>query len=128
MIDTLGNLFMGRQLKQQRPSRSAAHQGSVAPPNVGAELAAYFSRNGYVRWQDRAKLSREGYMGYKKGSEVRLTAANRKELAHVRRLLKQAGFAPGRPFLKGRQYRLPIYGFEEVERFLSLVARHGIAR
>lgn len=98
------------------------------PPNVGAELAAYFSRNGYVRWQDRTKLSREGYMGYKKGSEVRLTAASRKELAHVRRLLKQAGFAPGRPFVKGRQYRPPIYGYDEVERFLTLVTRHGIAR
>lgn len=119
---------MRQQSKKQRPSRPAAQPGDVVPLNVGAELAAYFSRNGYVRWQDRAKLSREGHSGYKKGSEVRLTAANRKELARLRRLLKQAGFTPGRPFLKGRQYRLPIYGFDEVERFLTLVARYGIER
>jgi hypothetical protein len=92
-----------------------------------AELAAYFARNGHVRWQDPGRLTSEGYMRYKKGSEVRLTAANRSELAHLRRLLKQAGFTPGRPFVKGRQYRQPIYGVHDVERFLTLIARHQSA-
>lgn len=118
---------MRRHAKNRRRQRSSGRKSHSAPLNFGAELATYFARNGYIRWQDPERQSREGYDRYKKGSEVRLTAANRKELAHIRLLLRKAGFKPGQPFVKGRQYRLPIYGFDEVERFMALVARHGIA-
>ncbi len=60
-------------------------------------------------------------MGYKKGDEVRLTAQNKQELQSMQALLVRAGFHPGRPFMKGCQYRLPIYGREAVRRFLRLV-------
>jgi hypothetical protein len=76
------------------------------------ELARYFRRNGYVRWQNPKRLARDGYMGYKKGDEVRLTAQDEQELQYIHELLVQAGFRPGHPFVKGQQYRLPIYGRE----------------
>ena len=66
-------------------------------------------------------------MGYKKGDEVRLCARSAKELAEIRRLLKLADFRPGRPFMKDRHYRQPVYGREEVRRFLNLVKPHRSA-
>lgn len=97
---------------------------TVVPRPVIAALARFFARNGYVRRQNRRRLAREGYLRYKKGDEVRLTAESQQELARIQRLLQQAGFKPGRPFVKGQQYRQPIYGRGEVERFLSLIAEH----
>ncbi len=93
----------------------------VAPfPEVVAELAALFRRNGYVRWPNwdrRAATPR----AYKKGYEVRLVAGSRTELRVIRRLLWAAGFKPGRPFVKGKQWRQPVYGRQPVARFLELV-------
>jgi len=90
-------------------------------------LRRYFRRNGYVRRQNPQRLAREGYMGYKQGDEVRLTAQNELELHRMRALLARAGFHPGRPFGKGRQNRLPIYGREAVLRFLRLIKSGGSA-
>jgi hypothetical protein len=86
-----------------------------------ALLAGFFRRNGYVRWQDARRQRREGYWAYKKGDEVRLVAESLRELALIRRLLRRAGFRPGRPFRKGRQYRQPLYGRPAVARFLALI-------
>jgi hypothetical protein len=97
------------------------------PPDVIRELKRFFGRNGYVRRQNPKRLARDGYMRYKKGDEVRLTAQDKQELQAIRDLLVRAAFRPGRPFVKGQQYRLPIYGREAVHRFLSLVAGRGIA-
>lgn len=88
-----------------------------------AILQAAFSRNGCVRQQDPKRLRAEGYAGYKKGDEVRLFAFTRRELYELRRALHEADFAPGSPFEKGRRWCLPIYGREEVDRFLRLVRR-----
>jgi hypothetical protein len=85
------------------------------------QLADFFRRNGYVRRQDPERTEQDGWEYYKKGDEVRLVADNEEELKQIRRLLKAAGFIPGRPFVKGRQYRQPIYGRAEVARFLELV-------
>jgi hypothetical protein len=89
--------------------------------SVAKELAALFRRNGYVRPPAEKRLAVEGTGHFRRGFEFRLTAATLKELRHIRRLLRQAGFQPGRPFLKGRQYRQPVYGREELERFLQLI-------
>jgi hypothetical protein len=91
------------------------------PARVLDHLAAFFDRNGYVRRQNPKRLAREGYRGYKKGDEVRLTAQDEHELRCLEDLLRRAGFRPGRAFVKGRQYRLPIYGRAAVRRFLQLV-------
>lgn len=101
---------------------------SETPPNrVVFKLAGYFQRNGYVRHQDGERLRAEGYMGYKKGDELRLFARNAEELAEIRRLLGSAGFRSGRPFMKHRQYCQPVYGRTAVRRFLGLVQAKGNA-
>ena len=89
---------------------------------VVKQLAAYFHRNGYVRRVDAVRRIVDGQL-YKKGAEVRLVADTRVELAEIRRLLKQAGFKRGRPFTKANQWRQPLYGVEEVARFLKLVGK-----
>ncbi len=92
------------------------------PPGVVlVELARFFRRNGYVRWQDEERLAEEGCQVYKKGHEVRLVAESEEELATIRRLLEQAGFHPGQPFVKGCQFRQPLYGKRAVARFLELI-------
>ena len=63
-------------------------------------------------------------MGYKKGDEVRLVANTPSELSRILQLLRTEGFKPGRPFLKdkqGSQYRVPLYGREQVARFLKKI-------
>ena len=88
---------------------------------VVEQLAVFFRRNGYVRRPNPDRLAAEGYKGYKKGDEVRLVADSRAELRAIRRLLRAAGFDPGRPFAKARQWRQPLYGRNAVSRFLALV-------
>ena len=93
----------------------------AAPPEVVAQLAALFHRKGYVRRQSPIRRTIEGFNRYKKGDEVRLVANSEVELAEVRRLLFAAGFTPGTPFVKGVQWRQPVYGRAAVARFLELV-------
>ncbi len=91
------------------------------PRSAAALLAGSFSRNGYVRQQNPERLNAEGYEGYKKGDEIRLIADSRRELSDLRRSLQQAQFSPGKPFEKGNRWCQPIYGREEVSRFLRVV-------
>ncbi len=95
---------------------------------IAEKLAWFFRRNGYMRVPDEVRRSVEGHWSYKKGYEVRLVARSKAELALIRRLLRQAGFKPGRPFVKGRQLRQPLYGREAVTRFLALIGAAASAR
>lgn len=92
----------------------------VPTAEVVKRLSAFFHRNGYVRRTNPVRKMVSGRL-YKKGAEIRLVAGSKAELAEIRRLLKQAGFKPARPFAKARQWRQPVYGVAEVARFLSLV-------
>lgn len=94
---------------------------NVAASWVIERLRRLFRRNGYVRRRSAPRLEAEGYRLYKKGDEVRLTAESKPELDEIRYLLWRAGFEPGRPFVKGRLLRQPIYGRRAVARFLKLV-------
>lgn len=91
-----------------------------AHPSAIRQLGDLFHRNGYVRRVNDERRT-EGQK-YKKGDEVRLAANSPAELSLIRRLLHQAGFKVARPFAKGRQFRQPLYGRQEVARFLGLVA------
>jgi hypothetical protein len=65
-------------------------------------------------------------MKYKKGEEIRLVANGTEEQVRIQRLLKLAGFKAGRPFRKSaerRQVCVPIYGREQVARFLSMAEK-----
>ncbi len=94
------------------------------PISAAVELTAFFRRNGYVRRHDAARYAAQGCMKYKKGGEIRLVANEDKERVRIQRLLKLAGFKAGRPFRKSAertQACVPIYGREQVARFLSML-------
>lgn len=93
-------------------------------PAVVKELATLFTRNGYVRRQNLERKAAEGHRRYEKGDEIRLTASSDAELARIRGLLQVAGFTIGRPYRQGEhQYRQPLYGRQQVARFLELVGQ-----
>lgn len=81
-------------------------------------MKRFFRQHGYVRVTN-LDLREELGQKYKKGYEVRLVAVSQRELTWLRRLLKQAGFKPGKPFQKHSRIVQPIYGREAVEWFLS---------
>jgi hypothetical protein len=91
-----------------------------SPDPVVTQLAAFFNRNGYVRRVNAERRAAEP-RSYKKGDEVRLVAESAKELRTIRRLLRTAGFRPGRAFRKDKQWRQPIYGRSIVTQFLALI-------
>jgi hypothetical protein len=103
-------------------------QAPTPPPPAVLELVAFFLRNGYVRRHNFARYAAVGCMKYKKGYEVRLVANDDAELARILLLLKDSGFKSGRPYRNrktGGQYRVPIYGREQVARFLRIVEEWG---
>ena len=102
---------------------SAVRRGELRDQDLAAAraLTGLFRRNGYARRQNTARKDSEGYGAYKKGDELRFVAGSSDELAAIRRMLKQLGLKPGRPFVKGKQMRQPVYGRAAVERFLSWV-------
>jgi hypothetical protein len=96
----------------------------ITPKSAVRELAALYRKNGYVRRRNPVRHADEDCMTYKKGEELRLTADSVAERAHVLRLLRIAGFKPGRPYVKYKprgRYRVPVYGREQVALFLSTI-------
>jgi hypothetical protein len=97
----------------------------IIPAATARTLTSLFRRNGCVRRQNTARCEAEGWTKYKKGDEIRLIANTNAERDRVMRLLKRADFKAGRPFLKHRRPGsscVPIYGREQVARFLTMVA------
>ena len=87
-----------------------------------AQLAALFDRHGYVRRLNPKRRAKDGPT-YKKGDEIRLVARTLDDVVRIARWVRRAGFEPGRPFAKAQQFVLPIYGLEEVARFLKFIGR-----
>lgn len=88
--------------------------------SVVEQLSMLFRRNGYIRPPMHKRLSAPEGTRFR-GYEFRLTAESKSELREIRRLLRRKGFKPGKPFMKGNQFRQPVYGREEVDRFLALI-------
>jgi hypothetical protein len=110
----------GKGAASARKARRTSGTPSSSSP-AARKLREIFRRNGYIRKQSRSRLKKEGYDEYKKGDEVRLVAESKAELASIRKALQTSGFKPSRPFEKGRQWAQPIYGRENVARFLKLI-------
>lgn len=91
-------------------------------PHAVEQLTAFFDRNGYVRVPDSDRRA-DTPRSYKKGYEVRLVANSAAELRTIRRLLKAAGFPLASPFTHAKQWRQPLYGQEDVSRFLAMIGR-----
>jgi len=88
--------------------------------NVIEGLKSCFVANGCVRIADSASRNAEGQK-YKKGYEVRLVATSLDELFDIQGLLVEAGISFGRPYVKARRIVQPIYGRDNVKRFLELM-------
>jgi hypothetical protein len=108
-------------MARKKPVVEASLKSSLPAAKL-TRLRELFQRNGYVRLQDPDRVEAGG-REYKKGDEVRLVADSRAELMEIRRLLTAAGFKLGRPFAKANQFRQPLYGRDQVARFVSLMRR-----
>lgn len=65
-------------------------------------------------------MKRETYEGYKKGWEVRFSAASVKDRKEIQRRLIELGLKPGKPYRKSQtMWIVPVYGREAVEMFAS---------
>lgn len=91
------------------------------PHPAARELAKWFVRCGYVRRCDLERRGREG-QSYKKGSEVRFLVESTDQLRAIRRLVRAAGFRPGKPFRKHRRLVQPVYGRPVVEWLVGQLA------
>lgn len=97
---------------------SAIASAVTASQRRAAEL---FLRGGCVR-RPNADRRPEGHRIYKKGWEVRFYAGTRAEAIEAEKILERAGLQPGRPYRKRPTlWILPVYGREQVERFLAWV-------
>jgi len=116
----------GMSMSNERNGDSKPMCGMTTKRAISGELTAFFRRNGCVRRHDAERYAREGCMQYKKGEEIRLVANDIEEQERILRLLKRAGFKAGRPFRKGPQRAqscVPLYGREQVARFLKMVEK-----
>jgi hypothetical protein len=131
MIDD-SNVKARRSSLHRPPKRatpaSASHRGrpverreTRSSQAAAKKLAECFRRNGYLRRQNKQRVKKEGHWEYKKGDELRFTANSKDELALIRRLLQQLRFQPGRPFVKDKQFRQPIYGRGAITELLRLM-------
>ncbi len=75
-------------------------------------------RNAFVRYPNPERR-KEG-QAYKKGYEIRLPLSSETELKSAQKALTALGFSVGKPFKKNLQIVLPIYGRNQVDRFIRL--------
>ncbi len=85
------------------------------------ELVAYYRRNGHMRWPNPERVAREDAQTYKKGVEIRFSAYTEAEAKRIMTLLRQLGFRHGRTHNKGALVRIPVYGMDQVNRFLEML-------
>ena len=81
-----------------------------------AALVELYQCNGYVRVPDDTRREEEPRT-YKKGYEIRLLGNTQREIAAIRRLLRQVGLKGGKPFRKHNQWVQPVYGKQALDRF-----------
>jgi hypothetical protein len=89
-----------------------------------AQLRRKFRTQGiYFRQPNLERRRNEGQL-YKKGYEVRIPLQSDVELRETQNTLTHLSFSTGKPFKKGSQYILPIYGRDQVARFVKLFKVH----
>jgi len=80
-----------------------------------ALLRERYERRGYVRYKDAVAkgIKRTGW-------EVRLYAYDRTDLRRLVAALKRLAFRPGNAYAKAPGWIVPVYGRDQVERFLDM--------
>jgi hypothetical protein len=86
-------------------------------------LRAAYEQGGFVRvkMDTRRKMVRSGW-------EVRLPSNDEASPRDLVAALRKLDIKPGEPYVKGNRKVVPIYGKEQVERFLKLVRPREKAR
>jgi len=76
--------------------------------------------NAYMRLpnEERRKTDKQKY---KKGYEIRFVAKSDPEHREIADALKECGFNPGKPFKKGTQIIVPLYGREALIKLKELL-------
>jgi hypothetical protein len=82
-----------------------------------------YAINGHIRHPIEARVNGadDPAQSYRKGWEARIGAADDKAAARIVKALKHCGYTPGKPYKHGAKLRVPLYGFDQVERFVDLV-------
>ncbi len=83
-------------------------------------LLAAYQGNGHIRHPIAARTD-DATQSYRKGWEARIGVADDKTATRIVQALKRCGYAPGKPYKHGTKMRVPLYGFEQVSRFVELV-------
>ena len=107
------------------PNAIVVHNGYMAKSRLHTVircLAGWFYEHGWTQTPPDPKLRKNLKGIYKRGYEIRLSASPA-ELAQLKSLLVRAGFEPGKHFPKGRRLVVPLYGKEQVQRFLRTICR-----
>jgi hypothetical protein len=85
-------------------------------------LATLFSRNGYFRTPRNQTTPIESHRGY----ELRFTAFDDAERDAILKHLERLGIRSGRPYWHNdRQWRIPVYGREQVAELGDKLLKHG---
>ena len=99
--------------------KSASTVASPREESALVFLAGAYARNGHTR----TAADREVNPGTHRGYEIRFSALNAAARDEIVKALRDAGFAPGRPFAKGPAWRIPVYGRDAVRRLRAEMRR-----
>jgi hypothetical protein len=77
---------------------------------VPAKVRKLFKHCGYLRTPPDSAPNGHDRTGGHRGYEVRFMAHSRDECQKIIRMLKACRIDPGKPFNKGQQWRVPVYG------------------
>jgi hypothetical protein len=80
------------------------------------QLVELYQDSGYMRVPNMDRREEEPGE-YKKGYEIRLIARTKRDLAVIRRLLREVGLKAGKPFPKHSRWVQPVYGYEAMNQF-----------
>ncbi len=85
---------------------------TAKPGRVSGKVVRLFKQCGYLRTPPDAKQNGHPRASGHRGYEVRFMAHSRDECHKIVQLLKANHIETGKPFNKGQQWRVPVYGHD----------------
>jgi len=74
----------------------------------------------YLRWRSLDKQTKLSSSRYKKGYEFRFPVKTVSASRELKQALALLGIKSGKPFKKGLQTIVPVYGYEQVEKLIEM--------
>ena len=95
-------------------AESASERGrrTAKAVRVPAKVMRLFKQCGYLRTPPADRQNGHAPEGGHRGYEVRFMAHSRDECQKIVHVLKACRIETGKPFNKGHQWRIPVYGRE----------------